>query len=139
MAPVEPPKKAMGTNTADSTRAMPTRAPVIWVMDLRVASSGESPSSLISRSTFSTTTMASSTSKPMASTRPNMVRVLMEKPKAAMTPKVPSSTTGTAMVGIRVARKFCRNRYMTQNTRKMASISVCTTSSMDIFTNGVVS
>ena len=139
MAPVEPPKKAMGTNTADSTRAMPTRAPVIWVMDLRVASSGESPSSLISRSTFSTTTMASSTSKPMASTRPNMVRVLMEKPKAAMTPKVPSSTTGTAMVGIRVARKFCRNRYMTQNTRKMASISVCTTSSMEIFTNGVVS
>ena len=139
MAPVEPPKKAMGTNTADSTRAMPTRAPVIWVMDLRVASSGESPSSLISRSTFSTTTMASSTNRPMASTRPNMVRVLMEKPKAAMTPKVPSSTTGTAMVGIRVARKFCRNRYMTQNTRKMASISVCTTSSMEIFTNGVVS
>ncbi len=139
MAPVEPPKKAIGTNTAESTRAIPTRAPVIWVMDLRVASSGERSSSLIRRSTFSTTTMASSTRRPMASTRPNMVRVLMEKPNAAMTPKVPSSTTGTAMVGIRVARKFCRNRYITQNTRKIASTRVCTTSSMEIFTNGVVS
>ena len=139
MAPVEPPKKAIGTNTAESTRAIPTSAPVIWVIDLRVASSGERSSSLISRSTFSTTTMASSTNRPIASTRPNMVRVLMEKPNADMTPKVPSSTTGTAMVGIRVARKFCRNRYMTQNTRKIASIRVCTTSSMEIFTNGVVS
>ncbi len=139
MAPVEPPKNAIGTNTAESTKAIPTSAPVIWVIDLRVASSGERSSSLISRSTFSTTTIASSTSRPMASTIPNMVRVLMEKPNAAITPKVPSSTTGTAMVGIRVARKFCRNRYMTQNTRKIASIRVCTTSSMEIFTNGVVS
>ena len=38
MTPVEPPKKAIGTNTADSTRAMPTSAPVIWSIDLRVAS-----------------------------------------------------------------------------------------------------
>lgn len=75
----------------------------------------------------------------MASTRPNMVRVLMEKPNADMTPKVPSNTTGTAMVGIRVARKFCKNRYITQNTRKIASIRVCTTSSMEICTKGVVS
>ena len=63
----------------------------------------------------------------------------MEKPNAAITPKVPSSTTGTAMVGIRVARKFCKKRYMTQKTSTMASNSVCTTSSMEIFTKGVVS
>ncbi len=36
------------------------------------------------RSTFSTTTMASSTRIPMASTMPNMVSTLMEKPKAAI-------------------------------------------------------
>ena len=64
----------------------------------------------MTRATFSTTTMASSTRRPMASTMPNMVRVLMLKPKAAMTPKVPSSTTGTASEGIRVARKFWRKR-----------------------------
>ena len=78
MTPVDPPKKAMGTNTAASTRAMPISAPVISPIDLRVASLGDNPSSLITRSTFSTTTMASSTSRPMASTRPNMVRVLIE-------------------------------------------------------------
>ena len=63
----------------------------------------------------------------------------MEKPNAAMTPKVPSRTTGTAMVGISVARKFCRKRYMTKNTKMMASNSVWATSSMEILTNGVVS
>ncbi len=101
---------AIGTNTAASTRPMPTSAPVISRMDLRVASTGDSPSSRITRSTFSTTTMASSTSRPIASTRANIVSMLIEKPSAASTPIVPSSTTGTAMVGISVARKFCRNR-----------------------------
>src|SRR5207245_2032424 len=139
MTPTEPPKNAMGTNTAESTSAMPTSAPVIWPMDLMVASLGERPSSAMMRSTFSTTTMASSTSRPMASTTPNMVSVLIEKPNAASTPNVPSKTTGTAMVGISVARKLCRNRYMTRKTSAMASTSVLTTSSMESRTNGVVS
>ena len=93
----------------------------------------------MTRSTFSTTTMASSTSRPIANTMPNIVRVFIEKPNAARIAKVPSSTTGTAMVGISVARKFCRNRYITGNTGMMASISVFTTSLMEILTNGVVS
>jgi hypothetical protein len=78
MTPVEPPKKAIGTNTAESTKAMPISAPTIWSIDLRVASFGDNPSSLIKRSTFSTTTIASSTSRPMASTVANMVSVLIE-------------------------------------------------------------
>jgi hypothetical protein len=68
----------MGMNTADSTSEMPISAPVISPMLLRVASRGDRPSSRISRSTFSTTTMASSTSRPMASTMANMVSMLME-------------------------------------------------------------
>ncbi len=139
MMPVEPPRKAIGTKTAASTSPMPTSAPVIWSIDLRVASSGDSPSSLISRSTFSTTTMASSTSRPMASTIANIVSMLIEKPSAASTPNVPSSTTGTAIVGISVARRFCRNRYMTRNTRTIASSSVLTTSLIEARTKGVVS
>ena len=115
MTPVEPPKNAIGMNTAASTSAMPTSAPVIWPIDLRVASFGDRPSSLMRRSTFSTTTIASSTSKPMVSTMPNIVSTLIEKPKACMTPKVPSSTTGTAIAGISVARRFCRNRYITRH------------------------
>ncbi len=91
------------------------------------------------RSTFSTTTMASSTSRPIASTMASMVSVLIEKPAAASTPKVPSSTTGTASVGISVARMFCRNSRMTRKTRPIASNSVLTTSSIEIRTKGVVS
>ncbi len=68
-----------------------------------------------------------------------MVSVLMLKPNAASRPKVPSSTTGTASVGIRVARKFCRNRYITRNTSTMASNSVCTTLLIEVATTGEVS
>ncbi len=118
---------------------MPTSAPVIWSIDLRVASSGDRPSSLISRSTFSTTTIASSTSRPIASTIANIVSMLTEYPSTASTPNVPSSTTGTAIVGISVARRFCRNRYMTRNTSIIASASVLTTSVIEARTNGVVS
>ncbi len=70
--------KAMGKNTADSTTAMPISAPVIWRIPISVARTWSSPSSCINRSTFSTTTMASSTSRPMASTIANMVSVLIE-------------------------------------------------------------
>ncbi|MCY1366710.1 hypothetical protein D9M69_536150 [compost metagenome] len=98
----------MGMNTADNVRPMPTSAGVISAMDLMVASFAGSPSWCITRSTFSTTTIASSTSKPMASTMANMVSMLMEYPITDSTPKVPSNTTGTAMAGISVARRFCR-------------------------------
>ena len=64
----------MGMNTAVSTRVMPITAPVISFMARDVASLGDSPWVAIRRSTFSTTTMASSTMMPMASTMPNMVR-----------------------------------------------------------------
>ena len=139
MTPVEPPKNAIGTKTAESTSAMPQRAPVICPIDLIVACRGDSPSSDMIRSTFSTTTMASSTSRPIARTIANMVSVLIEKPAAESTPKVPSSTTGTAMVGISVARKFCRKTNITTKTSRIASTRVWTTSSMEILTNGVVS
>ena len=46
------------------------------------------------RSTFSTTTMASSTTMPMASTRPKSESVLMLKPSASMTAKVPIKRHG---------------------------------------------
>ncbi len=139
MTPVEPPKNAMGPKTAESTSPMPMRALVISPMDLRVASLAESPSSCMTRSTFSTTTMASSTRRPMASTMANMVSMLMENPNSPRTAKVPRITTGTAMVGIRVARRFPMKRYMTRKTSRMASKSVFTTSSMATLTNGVVS
>ncbi len=93
----------------------------------------------MTRSTFSTTTMASSTNRPMASTMANMVSMLMENPNNPSTAKVPRMTTGTARVGISVARMFPRNRNMTRKTSRIASNSVLTTSSMATLTKGVVS
>ncbi len=68
-----------------------------------------------------------------------MVSILIENPSAASTPKVPSNTTGTAMVGMRVARKFWRNRYITRKTSTTASSKVSTTLLIEARTNGVVS
>ena len=73
----------------------------------------------------------------MASTMPNMVSVLMREAEAPTAPpNVPSSTTGTAMVGISVARQFCRNRNITRNTSTMASTRVLTTSSIEMLDEG---
>ena len=120
--------------------AMAISAICTWSIDLIVASRGVmSGSSLITRSTFSTTTMASSTSSPIDSTRPNRVSTLMLKCAAARMPNVPSSTTGTAIAGIRVARQLCRKTNITMTTRKMASIRVCTTSRTDSLMKAVAS
>ncbi len=100
--PTEPGKNAIGMNTATSTSVMPMIAPVIWLIALRVASLGDSPSSDMIRSTFSTTTIASSTRMPIASTMPNMVSTLIENPASSMIVQVPSSAIGTTIVGIRV-------------------------------------
>ncbi|OQC41040.1 MAG: hypothetical protein BWX64_01147 [Acidobacteria bacterium ADurb.Bin051] len=78
MTPVEPGKNAIGPKTAASTRPMPTSALWISIIDLRVAARGGNPSSLITRSTFSTTTMASSTSRPIAITIANIVSMFTE-------------------------------------------------------------
>ena len=134
-----PLEKETGIKTAASTMATPTSAPLIWLMAFFVASRGESPSSAMTRSTFSTTTMASSTSRPMASTRPNMESVLMLKPSAAIRPKVPSSTTGMAIAGMIVARQFCRKSSITRTTSAMPSSSVFTTSVIEAVMNGVTS
>ncbi|MMZ70192.1 hypothetical protein D1872_331820 [compost metagenome] len=64
---------------------------------------------------------------------------MIEKPKMLMTANVPNTTTGTANVGIIVARQFCKNKNMTMNTNTTASINVCTTLSIDSLINGVVS
>ena len=75
------------------------------------------------RVTFSTTTMASSTTIPMARMRPSRVSMLSEKPNISITPKVPISEMGTAMMGMSVARQLCSERKTMRMTRKSASKS----------------
>ena len=78
----------------------------------------------VCRCTFSITTIASSTTRPVASVIPNSVSELMEKPKILMNAKVPISETGMVIAGIMVARQSCRNRKMTMMTMTIASLSV---------------
>jgi len=87
----------------------------------------------------STTTMASSTTMPMASTRPNSDSELIEKPSSGKTAKVPISDTGTAISGISVARQFWRKRKTTRITSSIASASVFTISLIPSVTGRVVS
>ena len=79
------------------------------------------------RSTFSTTTMASSTTMPMASTRPNSDSALIENPNGSISANVPTIETGTASSGMIDARQVCRNRITTITTSRIASMSVSTT------------
>ena len=103
--------------------------PLTSSMALWEASRGDSPASMF-RSTFSTTTMASSTTMPMASTSPNSDSVLIEKPKPSRTAKVPTIEIGTATSGMIEARQVWRNSTTTITTSRIASNSVLTTSRM---------
>ena len=89
------------------------------------------------RSTFSTTTMASSTTMPIASTRPNRVRALIVKPSGTITAKVPMIDTGTAISGMSEARQVCRKTITTITTRAMAISRVMMTSWIDMRTKSV--
>jgi hypothetical protein len=54
---------------------------------------------------FSMTTIASSTTSPVASVKPKSVRVLMENPSAFISANVPISDTGIVIAGISVVRQ----------------------------------
>ena len=76
------------------------------------------------RSTFSTTTMASSTTIPIARIKPKRVIILSENPNASMIPNVPINEIGTAITGISVALQCCSERKTTKITKIRASKSV---------------
>ena len=107
--PVRPPWKPMGTYTATSTTVMARMGPPSSRAAMREASSGVFPS-FMWRSAFSTTMMASSTTRPMASTRASSVSRLMEYPRASITKKVPTRDSGMAITGTATARKVPRKR-----------------------------
>ena len=96
---------AVGTNTLESTNTIAISAPCTCVIALLVASFASSPSRMF-RSTFSTTTIASSTTMPMASTSPKSDRLFIENPNTSISANVPISETGMANSGIIAARQF---------------------------------
>ena len=129
--PDTPGMKPIGTNTDSSTREMAITGPVICAIAFLVAALGSrSGSSSITRSTFSTTTMASSTTMPMPNTIASREMVLSEKPKAISTATVPIRLTGIATTGMMVARQLPRKTNTTSTTRPKAIRMVDCTSAM---------
>lgn len=104
-----------------------------------VAFSADSAPSSNLACTASTTTIASSTTIPMARINANRVRRLMEYPNKFRKKKVPIMETGTAIAGIRVDLKSCKNKNTTINTSINASKRVASTLSIEAVRNSLVS
>ena len=134
-----PGKNATGTNTAISTSAVAMTAPSTSRIASDAACRAVRPYSVICRWMFSITTIASSTTMPVARTMPNSVSVLIEKPSSFTNAKVPTSETGIVTVGMIVLRQSCRNRNITRMTSTIASNSVFTTSWIESLTTVAVS
>ncbi len=137
--PVVPGKNATGTNTATSTSDVAMTAPVTSPMASDAAKWESTCSSPICLWMFSITTIASSTTSPVASTMPNSVKVLMENPSNLINANVPIRETGIVTAGISVLRQSCRNRNITIITKMTASTSVFNTSLIESPTNVVES
>ena len=73
---------------------------------------------------FSSTTMASSTTRPMASTMASSVSVLMLKPSANISVKVAISEIGMVTIGMIEARSERRKKKITSTTSTIASTMV---------------
>src|SRR5690606_5254521 len=105
---VRPVMNVTGINTAHINIVIETMAPEISPIAFFVAVGASSPVSSIFACTASTTTMASSTTIPMARTNANKVKRFNENPNRLRKKNVPIIDTGTAINGINVERKSCK-------------------------------
>ncbi|MGY3360645.1 hypothetical protein ACVWZK_007308 [Bradyrhizobium sp. GM0.4] len=88
---------------------------------------------------FSTTTMASSTTRPIASTIASRVNRLKLKPSASISVQTPIIDNGMVTTGMMTERNDARNRKITTITMITASPSVFSTSSIEDWMNLVES
>ena len=128
--PVNPPRKPIGAYTAASVMVMETTGPTISRAPCIAACTGGLPSSRC-RWIFSTTTMASSTTRPIASTMASNVSRLKLKPAISIRLQTPISDSGIVTTGISTERNEARNMKITTTTMMTAAPSVFSTSSMD--------
>jgi hypothetical protein len=134
-----PPMKAVGMKTAPRTRATATTGPLTSRMAMQGGVARGQSLAPMKRSTFSTTTMASSTTMPMARTSPNKVRLLSEPERQHDRERADERDTGTASSGMIEARQVWRKSTTTMTTSRTASTKVPSTDFMEARTNFVVS
>ena len=102
--------KATGMNTAMNTSVHEMTAIDTSLRASRVARRASVMPPSIFAITASTTTMASSTTVPMASTSANSVRIFSENPASDTMANVPNSDTIIDSEGMTVALKLCRKK-----------------------------
>ncbi len=107
---------ATGTKMTTSDRVVAMTARPISAVASAAASFGDSPFSSTNRNTFSSTTIASSMTMPVASESASIVMLFSVKPNTFMNVNVPMMEVGTASAAIRVTRRF----RMKKNTTTLA-------------------
>ena len=125
--------------TAAITKVIEIIAPVISCMASMVAFLASLMPCSILACTASTTTMASSTTIPIAKTKAKSVNKFKEYTRRFRKKNAPIIDTGTAIAGINVERKSCKKINTTMNTKINASIKVWTTFSIEASRNSLVS
>ena len=114
-----PPMNRMDTNTAASARFIESNVDPTSRAPTMAASNGGFPISTW-REMFSSTTIASSTTRPVATMSAMSDRLLRENPHRYMTAKLPTSAMGTAATGMAAARTLARNSSTTRITSATA-------------------
>ena len=121
--PTWPCMKRSGMNTATSETLIDSTVKPTSLAPSSAAFMRSMPASMW-RAVFSSTTIASSTTKPVATVIAIRLRLLSEKPSRYITPNVPSSETIVATAGITVARTLRRKTLTTTTTRTIEIRSV---------------
>ena len=128
--PTCPSMNSSGMNTATNDRLIDSTVKPTSRAPRSAASTRPMPASMW-RVVFSSTTMASSTTKPVATVSAIKLRLLRLKFNRYITPKVPSSDTTVATAGIRVARALRKKSPTTSTTSTIEIINVISTSRSD--------
>ncbi len=121
--PTWPPMNSRGMNTATSDRLIDNTVKPTSRAPSSAALKRSMPASMW-RAVFSSTTMASSTTKPVATVSAIRLRLFRLKPIRYMAPKVPSSDTMVATAGTMVARALRRKALTTSTTSTIEISSV---------------
>ncbi len=129
-APIMPSANSSGMNTATSEAVIETMVKPISRAPVRAACMRGMPSSRW-RMMFSITTIASSTTKPIAITSASRLRLFRVKPSTYITSAAPASESGTVTAAIRVGASRRRNSAMVSTTMASAISRVICTSCSD--------
>ena len=121
----------MGRNTDTSTAVVATTAKKTCRVPTTAAARRPSPLSC-RRWVFSSTTMASSTISPVASTSASSVTRLTENPSAQIPASTPIRATGMVVLGITVGRHARKNSSIVPTTTSTVKLSVISTSRTEI-------